>query len=248
MTNNNIALVTGGSSGIGGEIAVELAGKGIKVFINFSKSKSKANKIKQVINQSGGEAFIYKADMTKEREVKQMFNYILNEFGHLDFLINCAGIYSPGLIKNICSKDWQNIIDLNLTAKFYATKYSIPLLKKSKNPQIINIASRSGVKPDEESGAYCCAAAAIIMLTKVSALELSKYHIRVNTISPGLTKTPLTEKFCNKKEFKDYSENNPSGRLGTTVDIARIVSFLVSEDTGFINGENINVSGGILLK
>lgn len=113
--------------------------------------------------------------------------------------------------------------------------------------RIINIATRAATKPMIESVAYCCAAAGIVMLFQISALELSEYKIRVNTISPGLTKTPMTESVDTEEEFEDYATKNPSKRLGTPEDIAKTVLFLVSENADFINGENINVSGGITL-
>ncbi len=139
-------------------------------------------------------------------------------------------------------------MNTNLRGKLLCTKYSIPLLKNSSNPIIINIATRAGISAMEESSAYCCAATGIIMLTKVSALELSKYSIRVNTISPGLTKTKLTLQYDTEEDFKEYVEKNPSKRIGTPEDIANTVLFLISKEGSFINGENINVSGGILLK
>ncbi len=246
--NNKTALITGGSSGIGKEIAIRLAKQGITVCINFSKSKSKANALKKEIEESCGKAMIYQADVAKEKEVIKMFAFLSSEFSTLDFLINNAGIYVPDFIESYNYDSWKKAIDVNLNGKFLCTKYAIPLLKKSSMPRIINIASISALKPDEESSAYCCAAAAIIMLTKTSALELSKYNIKVNTISPGLTRTSLTESVCTEGEFEAYSKNNPSRRVGEASDIAKVVSFLISKDANFINGENINVSGGILLK
>ncbi len=104
------------------------------------------------------------------------------------------------------------------------------------------------MKPLEEASAYCCAEAAVVMLTQSSALELSKYNIKVNTISPGMTRTPLTEKICNEGDFNNYKKNNPSHRVWKTSDISNTILFLISDQAEFINGENINVSGGILLK
>jgi len=246
--NNKTALITGASSGIGKEIALRLAKQDIKVCINYLYSEKEAEEIKQLIEKNGGKAVICKADITQEKDVREMFNFLLSEFNTLDILVNNAGIYIPDFIESHEYNNWKKVIDVNLNGKFLCTKYAIPLLKKSPNPQIINIASRSGIRPDEESGAYCCAASAIIMFTQISALELAKYNIKVNTISPGLTRTHLTEKTCTKKEFDTYAKKNPSGRIGTTADIAKVVSFLISNDAEFINGENINVSGGILLK
>lgn len=248
MKQKKIALITGASSGIGAEIAIVLARQNFNICINFSKSVNKAKTVKDIIEKNGGMAIIYRADITKESQVKKMFNYINDTFGLLDVLVNNAGIYSPDFIENYSHTNWQKIINTNLCGKILCTKYAVPLLKKSFFPKIINIASRSATKPSRESSAYCCAASAIVMLSKVSALELEKYNIKVNTISPGLTKTNMTKSICSTMEFENYINDNPSHRIGLPSDVANVVSFLVSEKADFINGENINVSGGIILK
>lgn len=127
-------------------------------------------------------------------------------------------------------------------------KYALPLLKKSKCPRIVNIASRFAQKPfiDGMMG-YCCSEAGIVMMTKVLALEYAKYNIRVNTVSPSLTLTPMTRAVCSQEEIDTIAKKNPSGRLGEPADIANVVMFLCSEKADYINGENINVNGGILL-
>lgn len=248
MIKNKTALVTGSSSGIGKEIAIQLSKQNIRICINYSKSKEDAKKVKKEIEDLGGKAMIYKADITKESEVSKMFNFLSKEFKILDFLINNAGIGFAETIEKTSFKNWKKIIDVNLNGKFLCTKYAIPLLKKSSKPQIINIASRIGSKPIESASAYCSAEAGIIMFSQVSTLELSKYNIKVNTISPGLVKTPLTEKMYSNNYFKEYANKNPSKRICKTIDIANAVLFLISDKSNFINGENINVSGGILLK
>lgn len=243
-----VALVTGGTSGIGKEIALSLARNGATVCVNFSHSEERASLVKEEIDQMGGKASLYRADVTNEEEVSQMFDLIRSDYGILDILVNNAGMYEGGLIEEKDYKTWQRVIDLNLNAKLLCTMHAVSLLKVSRNPRIINIASRSAVRAEAESSAYCTAAAAIVMLTQVSALELAKYNIRVNTISPGLTRTPLTEKDTSDQEYAEYTEKNPSRRLGTPQDIASAVLFLASLEADFITGENINVSGGIVLK
>lgn len=244
---NRIALVTGGTSGIGKEIAVAFAKKGIRVCINFAHSINKANQVKEEIERNGGNVSLFQADVTNEKAVSDMFDFVQSRYGALDILVNNAGIYEGSLIEDRDYDQWKKVIDTNLNAKLLCTMYAVSLLKASSSPVIINIGSRSAEKAESEASAYCSAAAAISMLTKVSALELAKYNIRVNTVSPGLTRTPLTEKDTSEEEYQNYVEKNPLGRLGTTQDIANTVLFLISLEAGFINGENINVSGGILL-
>ena len=176
-----------------------------------------------------------------------MFNIVEQRFGRIDYLVNNAGINIDGWIENFDLVDWKKVLDVNLVGKFVCTKNAIPLLKKSTTPRIVNIASRLGTKGMEESSSYCCAEAAIIMLTKVSALELSQYGIRVNTVSPGMTLTPMARKSFSDEEMKIFEEKNPCKKMGKTTDIANTIMFLLSDDAEYINGENINVNGGTLL-
>jgi 3-oxoacyl-[acyl-carrier protein] reductase len=245
---SKIALITWGTSWIWKEIAIELAKEGIIVCLNYSGNDANANETKDFIENNWGSAFLFKADIGSEAEVKIMMDSIHAKFNNLDFLINNAWINLVQELEHYELSDWNNILNVNLTWKFLCTKYAIPLLKKSKDPRIINIASRFGTKAWEEIPAYCCAESGVIMLSKVSALELAKYNIKVNTVSPSLTRTPLTEKICTEDEFNEYALNNPLGRVWVPSDIANAVIFLLSDKAGFINGENINVSWGILLK
>lgn len=241
------ALITGASSGIGKTIAQEFAKAGYVVFVHFNKSYKEAEKTKSSILKEGGVAYTIKADITKEVDVQNLFVQIEKKVKHLDVLVNNAGIYKPQMLESHNSQIWDEILTTNLKGKLLCIKHAIPYLKKASSPIIINIASRSCQEPMEESAAYCCSAAAIEMLTQVSALELAKYKIRVNTISPGLTKTRMTTKYDTDKDFQLYAKLNPLGRVGKTEDIANVALFLASDKASFINGENIHVSGGILL-
>jgi 3-oxoacyl-[acyl-carrier protein] reductase len=243
-----IALVTGANSGMGAVIAQRLAKEGMMVFINYVENEESAKEINQNILSSGQKSQIVRADITDESQVKDMFAVINTNYGKLDYLINNAGCNSVSYIETQSLQDWNNIISTNLTGKFICSKYAIPLLKQSDDPRIVNIASRFAQKPCEEIGSYCCAESGIVMLTKVLALELSKYDIKVNSISPGLTRTPLTLRLCDEDEFETYVKANPLKRLGTPDDVADTVIYLLSDMSKFITGENINVSGGIILR
>lgn len=245
-SENRIVLVTGASSGIGKSIAKRFVEAGDMVYINYVSSKEKAEGVQKELVEAGGNAEIIKADVTNEKDVSNMFDFIKKKHGRLDILVNNAGIDIEAEVENCSYKLWNKIIGVNLSGKFLCTKYATPLLKKSDFASIINIASRMGTKPIPEIVPYCISEAGIIMLTKGTALELSKYDIRVNTVSPGLTRTPLTENM--NSNFDKYISLNPLKRLGTPEDIAKTAFFLASTEAEFITGENINVSGGILLK
>lgn len=241
---NKVALVTGGTSGIGKEIAKQLLINGAKVIINYGHNEENYEKTKKELEEFKEKVSFIKADVSNENEVIQMFN----KMEKLDYLINNAGTNIDGYIETLNIEDFRRVLDVNLIGKVICTKYAIPILKSSNNPSIINIASRLGTKPCAEASAYCSAEAGIINFTGASALELSKYNIRVNTVSPSLTITPLALEGWTQEEIEEYKQNNPLKRLGETIDIANVVLFLLSDKASYINGENINVNGGSLLK
>ena len=241
---NKVALITGGTSGIGKEIARQLLVNGAKVIINYAHNEDNCNKTKKEFEEFKEQVKFIRADVSKEKEVMDMFTQIKK----LDYLVNNAGTNIDSYIENFNIKEFKKVIDVNLVGKVICTKHAIPLLKNSKAPCIVNIASRLGIRPCTEASAYCSAEAGIINFTQASALELSKYSIRVNAVSPGLTITPLSLKGWTEEEIKEHKENNPLRRLGETVDIANAVLFLLSDEASYINGENINVNGGSLLK
>ncbi len=243
-----IALVTGGTSGIGKEIAKQLLLQGCFVFINFGHNDEQMFEAKKELKQISESFKFIKADVSNEEEVYIMMNKINEKFGKLDYLINNAGTNVDSFIENLDIADFKKVINVNLIGKVLCTKHAIPLLRKAKNPSIVNIASRLGTRPCEEASAYCAAEAGIINLTMSSALELAKYNIRVNTVSPGLTNTPLAMAGWTEEEIALQKKNNPMKRIGETEDIANAVLFLLSDKASYINGENINVNGGTLLK
>ena len=173
---------------------------------------------------------------------------MFNKIEKLDYLINNAGTNIDSYIEKFDIQDFRKVLDVNLVGKVICTKHAIPLLKNSENASVVNIASRLGTKPCIEASAYCSAEAGVINFTKASALELSKYKIRVNTVSPSLTVTPLALYGWTDEEIEEQKESNPLKRLGETIDIANAVLFLLSDKASYINGENLNVNGGSLLK
>ena len=241
---NKRALVTGGTSGIGKEIAKQLLLRGAKVIINYGYNEENYEKTKEEFKEYNDKVIFIKADVSNEDEVIKMFNQI----DKLDYLINNAGTNIDSYIETFNIDDFKRILDVNLVGKVICTKHAIPLLKNSKTPSIVNIASRLGIRPCVEASAYCSAEAGIINFTQVSALELSKYSIRVNTVSPSLTITPLALEGWTDEEIEQHKQNNPLKRLGETIDIANAVLFLLSDKASYINGENLNVNGGSLLK
>lgn len=243
-----IALVTGASQGIGREIAIRLSAAGIMVWVNYSRSRDKAESVVNEIASRGGKARAIQADVSSEGRVKEMFKVIADSCDRLDYLVNNAGIDIKQSLEGYVHDDWRRVMDVNLTGKLLVIKHAIPLLKRSKGPGIVNIASRLAFKPFEGAGAYCCSQAGILMLTKCAALELAAYGIRVNAVCPGLTRTPLTSGlYPEDKEWEKASRANPSGRTGVPSDIAGATLFLLSDEADYINGTHLLVDGGSML-
>ena len=236
---NKIALVTGGTSGIGKEIVKELLNKGCIVITCYHDNDELAIATKNELNSD--KLLIIKCDVSNENEVINMFNVIKEKYGKLDYLVNNAGTFIDSYIKDFNMDDFKKVLDVNLIGKVMCTKYAYPLMN---NGSIVNISSRLGVKPCEESSAYCAAAAAIINFTKATALEYASKKIRVNSICPSFTPTPLSLKGWTKEEIDKKLNETPLARFGTVEDTAKLCLFLLSDDASFITGENIEITGG----
>jgi NAD(P)-dependent dehydrogenase (short-subunit alcohol dehydrogenase family) len=244
---NRVALITGATSGMGQQMAKQLLEEGAKVVINYAHNEENAKQTMELFKEYADNILLVKADISDEEQVKEMFNKIENRFNQLDFVVNNAAYDKILSVEDLTPEEFRKELDVNLVARWMCIKYAIPLLKQSDYPRVVNIASRLGTKPMEDSLAYCTCEAGTIMLTKVCALELSKYNIRVNTVSPSLTLTPLARQSYTDEEIKATAMKNPSKRLGECEDTANVVLFLLSKEADYINGENINVNGGILL-
>lgn len=246
--NDKVILVTGSTSGIGQGIAKALLEKGAKVIINYAHNEEKAKETKELFKNYENNILFIKTDISDEKSVIEMYKKIEERFGKLDGLVNNAVYDKIFSIEDLPVEEFRRELDVNVIARWMCIKYAIPLLRKSNMPRIINIASRLGTKPIEDSVAYCTSEAATIMLTQCCALELTrKYNIKTNTVSPSMTLTPLAKKSYTEDEIKRTAAKNPSGRLGEVEDTVNAVLFLLSEQADYINGENLNVNGGILL-
>lgn len=240
--NNKIALVTGGTSGIGKEIVKELLSKGCKVITCYSSSDENAKKLESEINSDN--LLIIKCDVSKENQVIEMMNLIKDKFGNIDYLVNNAGTFIDNLIKDFDIDDFKKVLDINLLGKVICTKHCYSLMNDGGS--IVNISSHLGVVPCTESPAYCAAAAGIINFTKATALEFADRKIRANSICPAFTPTPLALRGWKQEEIDQKLKDTPLGRFATPEDTAKLCIFLLSDDSSFITGENIWINGGRL--
>ena len=237
---NKIALVTGGTSGIGKEIVKELLDKDCLVITCYHNNENAANKTKEELNSD--KLLVIKCDVSNENEVIQMFNIIKEKYGYIDYLVNNAGTFIDNYIKDFNVDDFKQVIDINLIGKVMCTKYAYPIMNDGGS--IVNISSHLGVVPCTESPAYCAAAAGIINFTKATALEYADKKIRANSICPEFTPTPLSLRGWKQEEIDQKLKNTPLGRFATPEDTAKLCVFLLSNDASFITGENIWINGG----
>ena len=240
MKENKIALVTGGTSGIGKEIVKELLDKGCAVITCYHSNETAAKDTKEEFNNNN--LLIIKCDVSNEDEVIKLFNIVKEKYGRLDYLVNCAGTFIDNFIKDFDMNDFRKVLDINLLGKIMCTKYAYPIM--SNGGSIVNISSHLGVVPCAESPAYCTAAAGIINFTKATALEFADKKIRANSICPSFTPTPLSLRGWKQEEIDQKLKDTPLGRFATPADTAKLCLFLLSDDASFITGENIWINGG----
>lgn len=240
MNENKIALVTGGTSGIGKGIVKELLNKGCTVVTCYHSNEEAANETEKELNTKN--LLIIKCDVSNEDDVIKMFNTIKEKYGKLDYLVNCAGMFIDNFIKDFDMSDFKKVLDINLLGKVMCTKYAYPIM--SNGGSIVNISSHLGVVPCTESPAYCAAAAGIINFTKATALEFADRKIRANSICPAFTPTPLSLKGWKQEEIDQKLKDTPLGRFAKPEDTAKLCLFLLSDDASFITGENIWINGG----
>ncbi len=244
---NNVALITGASTGIGRAIALEFAKEGAKVVVNYVNSKKEANEVVEDVKKLGPDAINVKADVSKSKEVSSMVSKTLEQFGKIDILVNNAGIITrPGDYMNISELDFDKTLNVNLKGPYNCIKSVIPIMKRQKFGKIINISSVFGIIGAAPVAAYCASKAGVINLTKSFAKELAP-NVLVNCIAPGTISTQMT-KAAGTEVIDWISKNTPLKRIGEPEEIAKAALFLASNDSNFITGQVIVVDGGYSLK
>ena len=241
-----VALVTGGSRGIGFAIAKILSENGATVVIT-SKNSEKIKQAEAKISNSFG----ITCDIKKKNEVQNVLDQTIKKFGKLDILVNNAGIFPKiKLLHEIEEEEWNEVLDVNLTGQFRFTKEAIPHLQKTSGC-IINISSDAGLKAYQgfNADAYSASKAALIVLTKCWALEYAKNKIRVNCICPGVVDTDMTKPFLkNQKDIEFMNNEHPLGRIGQPEEIGKSVLYFASDDALWITGAILAVDGGESIK
>src|SRR3954451_20131233 len=247
MTNLNgkVAIVTGGSRGIGAAISMELARQGVKVVLNFVSREEIAEKMVADIKEIGGEAYAIRADVSNSEDAAHLVQETTDHFGRLDILVNNAGITRDSTFKKLSSEDWRKVIDVNLNSVYNTTSVALPYLLESDAGRIINISSIIGQAGGFGQTNYAAAKAGLIGYTKSLALELAKSNVTVNAICPGFIGTEMVAAMP-EKVLEAVVSKVPQKRLGNPEEIARGVVYLC-KDGDYITGQQLNINGGLYM-
>jgi 3-oxoacyl-[acyl-carrier protein] reductase len=240
------ALVTGASRGIGREIALELARQGANVAVNYAGSEAKANEVTDEIKAMGRDAFSIQCNVADGDSVQAMVKETISHFGSLDILVNNAGITRDNLLMRMKEDEWDDVINTNLKGVFLCTKAVSRQMMKQRSGRIINISSIVGVSGNPGQANYVAAKSGVIGLTKTSARELAARGITVNAVAPGFISTDMTDELSEDVK-SEMLKGIPLSRFGEAKDIAKVVSFLASEDSSYMTGQTLHVDGGMVM-
>ena len=243
---DKIALVTGGSRGIGRAIVKKLAQLGAKVAVNYHANQQRADEVVAEIQASGGEAIAVQGDVRNAQDASRLVKTTLDTFGRLDILVNNAGITRDMLLAMMKEADWDLVLDTNLKGTYNVTKAAIRPMMRQRYGRIINITSVVGIAGNAGQSNYAAAKAGMIGFTKSIAKELGPRNVTVNAVAPGYVPTDLTADLP-EALIEQALQLTPLGRLATVEDVANTVAFLASDEAGMITGQVIRVDGGMII-
>lgn len=240
-----VALVTGGSRGIGRAIAEKFAKNGYNLVINYVSDNTNLDEIKKEFSKYGAEILLEKADVSNFSECEKMVTSAIEKFGKIDTLVNNAGITRDNLLMRMKEEDFDKVISINLKGTFNLTKLVTPYMMKKREGRIVNISSVVGVMGNAGQSNYAASKAGIIGFTKSVAKELATRNILANCVAPGFIATDMTS-VLNEKVKENISAQIPLKRMGTAEEIANAVYFLGGEENTYITGQTLNIDGGMI--
>ncbi|MBN2908268.1 3-oxoacyl-[acyl-carrier-protein] reductase [Polycladomyces sp. WAk] len=245
MLTGKVAIVTGGSRGIGRAVSLRLAREGADVAVVFAGNREKAEAVVGEIQEMGRRSVAIQADVSQADQVDAMVKQVIEAFGRIDILVNNAGITRDNLLLRLKEEDWDAVLSTNLKGVFLCTKAVTRQMMKQRFGRIINISSVVGLIGNPGQANYVAAKAGVIGLTKTAARELASRGITVNAIAPGFIETDMTAVLGEETREQMLSQI-PLGRFGSAEDVAGAVAFLASDDAAYITGQTLNVDGGMV--
>ena len=239
------AVITGSSQGIGRQIALEFAKNNYAVVVNYNKSKNEALELIEKIKKLGSTSIAVQADVSKFQEAQKLIDLSLNEFGKIDVLVNNAGISLQKIFQDVSEAEWKNLFAVNVGSVFNCCSCVLKDMISRKSGKIINISSIWGMVGASMEVHYSASKAAVIGFTKALAKELGPSGINVNCVSPGVIDTKMNN--FDQETLAELKNETPLGKIGTALDIAKTVLFLVSSGADFITGQVISPNGGFVI-
>ena len=246
MSENKVVFVTGGSRGIGKQVALTYADNGYNVIINYVSDKTDVESLKKEFDEKGVESLILKADVSKKDEVEEVVKQAIEKFEKIDVLVNNAGITKDNLLMRMSEEEFDKVIEINLKGTFLVTKAVSKYMMKQRQGSIINLSSVVGVSGNAGQCNYSASKAGIIGFTKSIAKELASRNIRANAVAPGFIETDMTDVLSDAVKESIYNQI-PLKRMGTAKEVAELIYFLGSEKSSYITGQVINVDGGMVM-
>ena len=246
MEERKVVLVTGGSRGIGKEVAEVYAENEYDVVINYVSDKTDVEGIKKEFEEKGVKCLLVKADVSKAEDVNNMVEEAIAEFGKIDVLVNNAGITRDTLLMRMSEEDFDKVIEINLKGTYLVTKAVTKYMMKKRQGSIINLASVVGVVGNAGQCNYSASKAGVIGFTKSVAKELASRNIRANAVAPGFIATDMTSVLSDSVK-ENINAQIPLKRMGTAREVAEVIYFLGSEKSSYITGQVINIDGGMVM-
>ena len=238
-----VAIVTGGTRGIGRAIVLDLAANGADVALNYRQSADLAAELAETIRGMGRRALVVQADVSSFADAQAMAQKVLDEFGRVDILINNAGMNWDGVVWKMTEEQWDRVIEVDLKGTFNYTRAVTPIFRQQGAGKIVNITSINGLRGKFGQTNYSAAKAGVIGFTKACARELGRYSVNVNAVAPGLIETEMVKEAPEKVRDMALAEI-VLGRLGLPEEVAYVVTFLCTEKARHITGQVIQVDGG----
>ncbi|HEY8347707.1 MAG TPA: 3-oxoacyl-ACP reductase family protein [Symbiobacteriaceae bacterium] len=245
---DKVAVVVGGSRGIGRAVALALGREGARVAINYVQAAQAAEEAVRTIEREGGTAVAVQADVSNSAQVDAMFRTVVEKLGPVDILVHAAGIWPTARVVDIKEEDWRRTLDVNLTGVFLTNQWVVRHLLERKAPgKIVNFTSQAAFRGSTTGHAhYAAAKAGVVAFTVSLAREVAKYGIQVNAVAPGMVYTDMTAPVLHDPSY--YLSRIPLGRIASPEEIADLVLFLVSERNTYMVGATVDISGGMLMR